>query len=106
MNEVFIAIGSGIIAAAATVIASRANRPSKTRSLVDASGLVIDNLSEEIVRLDKEVKEARAEADGARIEARAARDAEILLKRRVVKLEAVLRNMGVDPSLINGSKER
>jgi uncharacterized protein (DUF3084 family) len=100
--EVVVALVSGLIASAATVVASRANRPSKTRSLVDASGLVIQQLRDEIHRLDGEVIEARAEADGARVEARACRDAEQSLKKRVIKLETALRAQGIDPNGING----
>jgi outer membrane murein-binding lipoprotein Lpp len=102
--EVVVALVSGIIASAATVLASRSNRPSKTRSLVDASGLVIQQLSDEIKRLDGEVIEARADAEGARTEARAARDAERNLLRRVRKLESALLNAGIDPNQINGNQ--
>jgi chromosome segregation ATPase len=103
MNEALIGLIAGVVGALATVIASRANRPTRTRSIVEASDLIIENLTGEIQRLDKEVTEARAEADGARTEARAARDAERYLKERVSKLEAVLRKFGIDPSLINGA---
>jgi FtsZ-binding cell division protein ZapB len=65
------------IAAVPAVIAIRkqpSRRTTDAISLVDASGQVIGNLTDEIRRLDIEVDEERKANDGLRREIRAARD--------------------------------
>jgi hypothetical protein len=70
-------------------------------SLVDAGGKIIGNLTEEIDRLEEAAKESRAEADGARLEARACRDENRKLSYRIERLEVALRGAGIDPSTVN-----
>lgn len=109
---------SGVVGVIAVLIpAIKAIRTQPTRrttdaiSLVDASGRVIGNLSDEITRLDTELEEERQANDGLRKEIRTARDeAEAAraeadhcrkqvepLKRRIEHLEAVIVNAGLDP---------
>lgn len=102
MNEVIVGLVSGVFGVIIATITARKDRPSKLRDIVETSGTLHARLLSEIERLDKEVTEARTEADGARVEARAARDAETVLRRRVSALEEALRKAGIDPATVNG----
>lgn len=102
MSEIIVGLVAGISGVIIATISARKDRPSKLRDIVETSGTLNARLLGEIERLDDEVAEARAEADGARVEARAARDAETVLRRRVSALEEALRKAGIDPATVNG----
>lgn len=80
----------GIAGAVLPLLWERRKHPSRITtdavSLVDASGQVISNLTEEIHRLEGEVEHARSEARAN--------------KARIIKLEDAMVRNGMDPSLV------
>jgi hypothetical protein len=105
IRDVLVPLISALIGAIAAIVVARVQGPrrqSASEIAVATQGKVISSLGRELERLDSEVAEARADADGARKEARAARDAEQRLLRRVNRLEAALHSAGIDPATING----
>lgn len=98
MTEVWVALIAGAFGALGVGIPAWVSmrrtptrRTTDTISLVDASGTVIRNLSEEIDRLEELVAEARTEALACRSENRE-------LRRRVARLEEALSAAGIDPA--------
>lgn len=84
----------GVIAVAIPALIAIRKQPTKRTTdaitLVDASGQVIGNLTDEIARLERELQKTRKEMATA--------------MRRLVKLEAALMGLGVDPQTINGKE--
>ena len=93
-SDIIVGLISGFAGVIIATIAARSQRPSPSRSLADASGLVIGHLRDEIGRLDQELDDERRAADGLRQEVERH-------GRRIYALEKALTAVGVDPASIN-----
>jgi uncharacterized membrane protein len=93
----------GMLVAVIYVWAQRRKEPSRLTtdavSLVDASGQVISNLTDEINRLEEAVDDARREAREARTEALQATKEAVACAGRVYQLEKHLVENGITPPL-------
>lgn len=97
----------GAVAAAIPVWAVTRRQPSRAvmdvMTIVDASGVVIAQLSEQVRRLEEDVSTAKKKAETAHSDAEKLRKEANRLRDRVADLEAAVRVLGGDPATVVGA---
>lgn len=91
----------GVLTAAIPAYIAQRKAPSRvvadTAKIIDASGGVLTTMQGLIDRLNDELDEAQADAQGARTEARSAMDRAETCAARNGRLERQLKDLGVEP---------